>query len=209
MTCQESQSLLIRYVDDDLGTEDRLAVERHLAACCPCREDVEELQEVLALCDRALTPPPSGHRFEDLIGLLHAAPPVPLRQNSLWRDAFRMAIAAAMVLMLISTADFVVTQVRHVVRVAEQVIYAPMTPDEYGQGMIGWQKRIAWADFLVNNPAAPSNETTTKNAQPVASDTPSTTPKDNTSWISPRNPRIRLCRALFSDQKTDFVSYTG
>ena len=207
MKCQESQSLLFRYVDDDLGAEDRQALERHLAQCYDCQEDLYELQEVLALCDRALTPPPSAHRFKDLVGLLHAEPPPPMPAHSLWRDAFRMAVAAAMVLMLISTADFVVMHVRHAVQVAEQAIYAPLTADEFGQGLLGWRKRIAWAETMGDSASAPQKPV--EATPPAPSDMTTTAPKGNTSWILPRNAHNHLCRVFLFDQKNDFMSFTG
>ena len=205
MTCREAKSLMSRFVDADLGTEDRQAMERHLALCESCRDEVETLRNVLAVCERVLTPPPSAHRFERLVGLLHPAPPEPVRAFSLWREAFRLVAAAAMILMLISTADFVVMHVRHVVQVAEKTIYAPLTPDEFAKGPLGWRQRIAWAeslgDFLFASPVPKPNATT-----PEADPEPST---ENTTWIPLRHPRFYLCGTPSCDLKTGFVSYTG
>jgi anti-sigma factor RsiW len=46
-TCQEVVELITAYFEEALTTEDRLAFERHVAVCPPCRAYMSQMRTVL------------------------------------------------------------------------------------------------------------------------------------------------------------------
>jgi anti-sigma factor RsiW len=53
MACSEAEVLLAEYVDGTLGTEDRAAVEHHLAECSVCAELAHDAAGAVAFMERA------------------------------------------------------------------------------------------------------------------------------------------------------------
>jgi hypothetical protein len=53
------RDLLSSYLDDELGVEDRLAIDRHLADCEDCRAELDGLRKLArSLADESVPPPP-------------------------------------------------------------------------------------------------------------------------------------------------------
>lgn len=98
-----SDQTVNEYVDGALGDLERSEVERHLAACEPCRQLVEDLRD-LTRRTAALEPmaPPARvwSRIEAQLGSYSLARPQPFsgRPRGAWR-AWRWLVAAAVVLL--------------------------------------------------------------------------------------------------------------
>jgi anti-sigma factor RsiW len=58
MTCEAYRSRLLEYVDGDLAGGAQAEIERHLAHCPGCRQEVQALRETLALVARMPAPEP-------------------------------------------------------------------------------------------------------------------------------------------------------
>jgi len=56
MDCHEIEPELVGYLKDELAAAEREAVERHLAACPVCQEDLERYRQTFATLRRELTP---------------------------------------------------------------------------------------------------------------------------------------------------------
>lgn len=201
MDCQEIERLLARYLDDDLGAEDRLAMEEHLARCYTCGEELADLRAVLAACDRVLTPPPLKHRFEDLIPHLHTQPPVVQTKRSVWRDVFRTAAAAAMVLLMVGTVDAAVGGMRHVFRTTERALREAPKPNEAGQGLLGWRERIAWAEVACQITEPKEEEKTAEKPEPQK--------PENTTGLPSRDNRMGVRFADNGDRNGEFRPFVG
>ena len=50
MTCQELIDFLMRYLDGDLTSTERLTFEEHLGACPPCVAYLETYRETVRVC---------------------------------------------------------------------------------------------------------------------------------------------------------------
>ena len=59
MKCKEAADLLIEYIYDELGPEERQAVEEHLAVCPACAEDFQSMSGVRGLAAGMADPDPS------------------------------------------------------------------------------------------------------------------------------------------------------
>ncbi len=46
LTCRELVELVTEYLEDGLATEERLAFERHVAICPPCRGYLSQMRRV-------------------------------------------------------------------------------------------------------------------------------------------------------------------
>jgi len=58
MTCQDHKDLMMAYLDDELGDEQKRAFEAHLASCSDCAKDMEEFKKLKQMTDCvALTEP--------------------------------------------------------------------------------------------------------------------------------------------------------
>jgi len=98
MSCEKMASRILGYVDGRLKEGERLDVEKHLAACAPCRVRVEEFRAVSGLLDELpkIAPSPA---FDARVHALVAAEPV---KESWWawlRISPRVAFAASMLLL--------------------------------------------------------------------------------------------------------------
>ena len=49
LTCRELVELVTDYLEGALGVEERLAFERHIAVCPPCRGYLDELRRLTAV----------------------------------------------------------------------------------------------------------------------------------------------------------------
>jgi anti-sigma factor RsiW len=97
MSCEKMASRILGYVDDRLKEGERLDVEKHLAACAPCRVRVEEFRAVSGLLDELpkIVPSPA---FDARVRALVAAEPV---KESWWawlKISPRVAFAASALL---------------------------------------------------------------------------------------------------------------
>lgn len=105
--CRRTAERLASYVDETLPAADRAEVERHLAACPPCRRAAGEEQggrTVLRECaERLRTEPlPPGLRSRcEAIASSHASP-----KRSWWRSRFVPSLITAVVLVFTASAVF-------------------------------------------------------------------------------------------------------
>ena len=75
MSCERMESRILGYVDGRLKENERLEVEKHLAACAPCRVRAEEFRAVSGLLDELPVIEPSPE-FDARVHALVAAEPV-------------------------------------------------------------------------------------------------------------------------------------
>lgn len=97
MSCEKMESRILGYIDGRLKESERLDVEKHLAACSPCRLRVSEFRAVSGLLDELPTIEPSG-AFNARVHALVAAEPV---KQSWWawlNFSPRIALVASMLL---------------------------------------------------------------------------------------------------------------
>lgn len=98
MSCERMESRILGYVDGRLKDSERLEVEKHLAACAPCRLRVEEFRAVSGLLEELPVIEPSPE-FDTRVHALVAAEPV---KQSWWawlHVSPRVAFAASMLLL--------------------------------------------------------------------------------------------------------------
>src|SRR5213593_699944 len=74
MTCHDAREQFSALVDDALATEERAAVDAHLATCADCRRELQRFRDTVALV-RAVGPVRAPAGFVDRA--LEAARPVP------------------------------------------------------------------------------------------------------------------------------------
>jgi anti-sigma factor RsiW len=48
-TCQEMVELVTDYLEDQLGVDDRLRFEQHIAVCGPCRAYLAQMRETIRM----------------------------------------------------------------------------------------------------------------------------------------------------------------
>ena len=105
MDCSYIRSKFVDYIDQDLSYDDHAVVRDHLAECYLCKEDFDDLRNVLGLCETALRHPRPVDRFDEL-GIQaaaaasrrnHAVPRHKLRVGELLA---RLACAAVVVFMV-------------------------------------------------------------------------------------------------------------
>jgi anti-sigma factor RsiW len=107
MTCEQIEKLLSPYIEDELTTEERKAVDAHLRICPDCVSLLVLLQETTA----SLSDFPELDVSEDLMARLQAIPQTKqrfrARFNFLLKPSLQPILAAATVLMtLISFYTF-------------------------------------------------------------------------------------------------------
>lgn len=97
MSCEKMESRILGYLDGRLKESERLEVEKHLAACAPCRLRVNEFRAVSGLLDELPVIEPS-EAFNARVHALVAAEPV---KQSWWawlHFSPRIAVVASMLL---------------------------------------------------------------------------------------------------------------
>lgn len=97
MGCERMESRILGYIDGRLKEGERLEVEKHLAACAPCRVRVEEFRAVSGLLDELPIIEPSPE-FDTRVHALVAAEPVKQGWWAWLHVSPRAAFAAAMLL---------------------------------------------------------------------------------------------------------------
>jgi anti-sigma factor RsiW len=98
MSCERMESKILGYVDGRLKESERPDVEKHLAACAPCRVRVAEFRAVSGLLDELPVTEPSA-AFDARVYARVAAEPV---KQSWWASVKfspRIALAASMLLL--------------------------------------------------------------------------------------------------------------
>lgn len=98
MSCERMEHKILGFVDGRLKESERLDVEKHLAACAPCRVRVAEFRAVSGLLDELPVIEPSP-AFDARVHALVAAEPV---KESWWawlKVSPRVAFAASMLLL--------------------------------------------------------------------------------------------------------------
>lgn len=98
MSCERMESRILGYVDGRLKETERLEVEKHLAACAPCRVRVEEFRAVSGLLDELPVIEPSP-AFDTRVHALVAAEPVKQDWWAWLKVSPRVAFAASMLLL--------------------------------------------------------------------------------------------------------------
>ena len=97
MSCERMESRILAYVDGRLKESERPDVEKHLAACAPCRLRVEEFHAVSGLLDELPVIEPSP-AFDTRVRALVAAEPVKTNWWAWLRVPPRVAFAASALL---------------------------------------------------------------------------------------------------------------
>jgi anti-sigma factor RsiW len=98
MSCERMESRMMSYIDGRLKNSERLEVEKHLAACAPCRLRVEEFRAVSGLLDELPIIEPSPE-FDTRVHALVAAEPVKHDWWAWLKVSPRVAFAASMLLL--------------------------------------------------------------------------------------------------------------
>jgi anti-sigma factor RsiW len=97
MSCEKMESRILAYVDGRLKESERPDVEKHLAACPPCRLRVEEFRAVSSLLEELPVIEPSP-AFDARVRALVAAEPVKTNWWAWLRVPPRVAFAASALL---------------------------------------------------------------------------------------------------------------
>jgi len=97
MSCEKMESRILAYVDGRLNESERPDVEKHLAACAPCRLRVEEFRAVSSLLEELPVIEPSP-AFDARVRALVAAEPVKTNWWAWLRVPPRVAFAASALL---------------------------------------------------------------------------------------------------------------
>jgi anti-sigma factor RsiW len=97
MSCQKMESRILGYVDGRLKESEKQEVEKHLAACAPCRMRAEEFRAVSGLLDELPVIEPSPE-FDARVHALVAAEPVKQNWWAWLHVSPRVAFAACMIL---------------------------------------------------------------------------------------------------------------
>ena len=92
------ESRILGYVDGRLKESEKLEVEKHLAACAPCRVRVEEFRAVSGLLDELPVIEPSPE-FDTRVHALVAAEPVKQNWWAWLHVSPRVVFAASMLLL--------------------------------------------------------------------------------------------------------------
>jgi anti-sigma factor RsiW len=98
MSCEKMESRILAYVDGRLKESERPDVEKHLAACAPCRLRVEEFRAVSSLLEELPVIEPSP-AFDARMRALVAAEPVKTNWWAWLRVPPRVAFAASALLL--------------------------------------------------------------------------------------------------------------
>lgn len=97
MSCEKMENRILAYVDGRLKESERPDVEKHLAACAPCRLRVEEFRAVSSLLEELPVIEPSP-AFDARVRALVAAEPVKTNWWAWLRVPPRVAFAASALL---------------------------------------------------------------------------------------------------------------
>lgn len=98
MSCERMESRMMGYIDGRLKESERLEIEKHLAACAPCRLRVEEFRAVSGFLDELPIIEPSP-AFDTRVRALVAAEPVKHDWWAWLKVSPRIAFAASMLLL--------------------------------------------------------------------------------------------------------------
>jgi cytochrome c-type biogenesis protein CcmH/NrfG len=98
MSCVRMEGRMFGYIDGRLKDSERLEVEKHLAACAPCRLRVEEFRSVSGLLDKLPVIEPSPE-FDTRVRALVAAEPVKQNWWAWMKLQPRVAFAASVLLL--------------------------------------------------------------------------------------------------------------
>ncbi len=114
MKCDEVQSLMIEYLDDNLDEITRQEMENHLSGCESCRKELAEVKTVFDVISRYSMEPPDPTLRENFYTMLHAEQEklkvtntikeIPLHRllNMKWPSSL-LRIAAAVALLIAGT----------------------------------------------------------------------------------------------------------
>lgn len=97
MSCEKMESRILAYVDGRLKESERPDVEKHVAACAPCRRRVEEFRAVSGLLEELPVFEPSP-AFDARVRALVAAEPTKSNWWAWLRVPPRVAFAASALL---------------------------------------------------------------------------------------------------------------
>lgn len=101
MMCRDLQEYLALYADGSLEGEEALQVDKHLAACPRCREELLALQEMLGLIKTVPEPPaPPGLHRHIMAGIKGEKEKHKKRGREYWFGIPRTVAAAAAVFIL-------------------------------------------------------------------------------------------------------------
>ena len=104
MQCSRIRGMLTNYALGDVRVTEKLCVEVHVSHCRDCREELEDLCEIMHACDRMLAHPAPKDDFDALMARialeesLHADEPVRVRLR--WRGLLFRGVAAAVLLVV-------------------------------------------------------------------------------------------------------------
>jgi len=88
MNCEQARTTLSDYVMEEVTAAEKLEIRQHVDGCAACAEEMERLQQTLALLARAEVPEEIPQRIR------LAAEPVSF-WTDFWRSGARLAFAAA------------------------------------------------------------------------------------------------------------------
>jgi anti-sigma factor RsiW len=101
MDCRQVRDLLVAYLDNEIGSRERLEIESHLAGCEQCRRERDELQTAqralrTTFTARAGTAEPSKEAWEQLRPGLDISRPsmLFLFRRRRWRIAATVIVVA-------------------------------------------------------------------------------------------------------------------
>lgn len=108
--CSEIRENISVYIDSELSIEDRLAFEEHLASCPDCRQECDEIMQIVGLCkDMQEVELPDNFRDELHRKLIDAAGKSNVKSNILQRSKYIKiisSIAAGFVLIFLFSSVF-------------------------------------------------------------------------------------------------------
>jgi len=105
MDCSEVRKRFVDYIDGDLDEHEHIVVENHLAECYLCKEDFDDLDSILRVCEDVLHHPHPVNRFAELrlrtTDAVTRPGLVPFRHRLRVGELFgRLAVAALVVFMV-------------------------------------------------------------------------------------------------------------
>ena len=111
MSCEKYQELISALIDDEIGKDERLALDRHMAECHDCRREYERLLDMsVKLRDNRLAQMP-----DDVEAKIRESIRQPAAQETpamhIWRGTYRIprpvAWVAAAALMILALNAFI------------------------------------------------------------------------------------------------------
>ena len=64
MACEDYKDLIMGYLDNELGDEQRRAFEEHLASCPKCRGEVEDFRRIIQVTDEVTLAEPEDRIWQ-------------------------------------------------------------------------------------------------------------------------------------------------